>query len=189
MNYIGLCGTAGTGKGEASSLLVNFGYQPIVLSDFVREETIARGIQCSRKNFCKIGNELRQKYGSDYMAQRAIKNIQQGFRYAIDGIRNPAELVTLRLLPKFISIGIYADENVLMERITRRCRQDDQGVTEKRELLYEERGRNQPAHGLRVDDCLKMCDYIIDGNPPLEEFKLIFVNLIRKILSEKLTIL
>jgi len=65
---IGLTGTNGAGKGEAAAFLRSLGYAYHSLSDILREELLARGLEASRDNLIAVGNELRETFGPDILA-------------------------------------------------------------------------------------------------------------------------
>ena len=56
---IGLTGANASGKGEAAGYLKSKGFAYYSLSDILREEAKLRGIEPSRENLIKLGNELR----------------------------------------------------------------------------------------------------------------------------------
>ncbi len=65
---IGLTGPNAAGKGEAARFLREKGYAYHSLSDVVREEATARGLDHSRENLIRVGNELRQTFGAGILA-------------------------------------------------------------------------------------------------------------------------
>src|SRR3989338_1290539 len=105
---IGLTGANASGKGEAAGYLKSKGFEYYSLSDILREEAKARGIELSRENLIKLGNELRTKNRPSILADLVIKNIKAKGNYVIDSIRNPFEVKALRKLSGFILIGIDA---------------------------------------------------------------------------------
>ncbi len=52
---IGLVGPIASGKGTISEYLKSQGFVYFSLSDVVREETVARGLEMSRKNLQDVG--------------------------------------------------------------------------------------------------------------------------------------
>lgn len=72
---IGLTGPNAAGKGEVASVLVERGFVYHSLSDVVREEATARGLDHSRENLIRVGNDLRARFGPGVLAERIAARI------------------------------------------------------------------------------------------------------------------
>ena len=57
--YIGLTGYLATGKGVVADILKEKEFSYASLSDVVREEATAQGLEHTRENLIKVGNELK----------------------------------------------------------------------------------------------------------------------------------
>ena len=66
-----MTGTNGSGKGEAAEYFKKKGYAYFSLSDLIREELQKSGKELTRDNLIEKGNELRDTYGPDILAQLA----------------------------------------------------------------------------------------------------------------------
>jgi len=96
MLIIGVVGQIASGKG----ILVNYltshlGFASFSLSSIVHAELKKKGIkEFTRRTLQDMGDELRQRYGDDVLAQRIIKAIKEQKKdiVVIEGIRNPAEI-------------------------------------------------------------------------------------------------
>ena len=66
---IGLTGKNASGKGEVANYLKTKGFVYYSLSDVLREEATKRGLEHTRDNLINLGNELRKKYGANYLDQ------------------------------------------------------------------------------------------------------------------------
>ncbi|MCX5687163.1 MAG: AAA family ATPase, partial [Candidatus Omnitrophica bacterium] len=73
---IGLTGANASGKGEVASYLKSKSFEYYSLSDILREEAKARGIESSRENLIRLGNELRERNGPSVLADFVIKKIK-----------------------------------------------------------------------------------------------------------------
>src|SRR3989344_3159820 len=74
---IGLTGKNASGKGKAANYLKAKGFVYYSLSDELREEATKKKLEHSRDNLISLGNELRKKYGPNYLAQQINNKIKQ----------------------------------------------------------------------------------------------------------------
>ena len=105
---IGLTGRNAAGKGEVARYLQRKSFYYYSLSDAIREEIRARGEEPTRERLIIVGNELRQRYGSNILAERILAKIEDDKHYIIDSIRNPSEVETFRAAKHFKLIRIEA---------------------------------------------------------------------------------
>lgn len=170
--FIGLTGPLGSGKGEIAKILQKEGFKYISLSDVVRDESTKRKLSHSRENLQKIGNDLRKKYGAGILGFRVVMDIMKGRAkdWVIDGIRNPAEIKELSMMPGFYLIGVTADKDILVKRILKRKRRGDlktrKAILKKLEL---ESGKGQPEKGLQIAKCISQADFLILNDGALAE--------------------
>ena len=166
---IGLTGANASGKGEAAEYLKSKGFEYYSLSDILREEAISRGIELSRENLIKLGNELREKNRPAVLADLTVKKIKDKNNYVIDSIRNPFEIKALRKLNKFTLIGIDAPVKMRFRRAVARNRQGDPETLE--EFIEKERRENiNNSTNQQLENCLKAADKVIINDSTIEEF-------------------
>jgi len=166
---IGLTGANASGKGEAACYLRSKSFKYYSLSDILREEAKARGIESSRENLIRLGNELREKNGSSVLADFVIKKIKDKNNYIIDSIRNPFEIEALRKLHNFTLVGIDAPVGIRFKRIVSRKRPGDPETL--KEFMEKEKMENIPSPAnQQLGICLKMADTIIINDSTIEEF-------------------
>lgn len=122
---VGLTGKYAAGKGTVAELLGERGLAYHSLSDVIRDELAARGIDESRENLLRVGNELRAADGPAALALRILDRLRDDGDHIVDSIRNPAEVVALRQLDGFFLLGVDADPRVRFERLLARNRQGD----------------------------------------------------------------
>jgi len=164
---IGLTGANASGKGEAAGYLKSKGFEYCSLSDILREEAKARGIEPSRENLIRLGNKLREKNGPSTLADLAAKKIKDKNNYAIDSIRNPFEIKALRKLDNFILIGIDAPVEIRFKRAIARNRPGDPDTLE--EFIEKERKENiNSSTNQQLENCLKAADVMIVNDSSLE---------------------
>ena len=160
---VGLTGYMGTGKGEIVKMLQARGFQMLSLSDIVREEATKRGMEHTRENLQNIGNELRKTFGAGVLAAKVREHIEQDSEkdWIIDGIRNPAEEMELRRLPGFQMIGLFAHDDVIIDRLLKRNREGNLSREQIIEKLNREKGIGEPPDGQQVRRLLDTCDFFI----------------------------
>ena len=163
---IGLTGTNGAGKGEVANYFRRKGYGYVSLSDVIREELQARGLEPSRDNLITCGNELREKFGPDILARRAAEKIKGPT--VIDSIRNTREIAYLRSLGDFILLAVDAPVEIRFERTRKRGRNESATTLEEFQLKEEqEKGRDDT--GQQLEACLQLADLTIINDGSLAE--------------------
>ncbi len=166
---IGLTGANASGKGEAASYLKSKGFEYYSLSDILRGNAKAMGIEPSRENLIKLGNELREKNGPSVLADLAGKNIKNKNNCVIDSIRNPFEIKALKKLNDFILIGIDAPMEMRFKRAVARNRHGDPKTL--KEFIEKEKKENIPSStNQQLENCLKLADILIINDSNLENF-------------------
>lgn len=192
--YVGVVGQIACGKGRLVEYLVKkYGFIAFSLSTIVHEELKKRGFSSySRKNLQDIGDELRKKYGRDFLSKRAIKFLEstktnlsykdQKQKIVIEGIRNPAEVEYLKTLPNFVLIGIKAKRKLRFQRLLKRKKPWDP-KTWQEFLMVDRRdlGIGQQSAGQQVGKCFPYCDYVLTNNKDIRDFQRKAEELIKRI--------
>jgi len=195
---IGLVGPLGSGLRDAvvelTSLLKDeFGYdaaEHIKLSDIIKESAILVGDGPGDRlseydritHLQNVGNLLREKFGGEYLARKAIRHIaadreKNGFcnhvpirrrkAFIIDSFKNPAEASLFREIYRdmFWSVGIFAPDRVRKERLMR----NGKGMEESQAISAMRRDYDeQKKLGQLVSKAFSDCDFYIhysDANP------------------------
>lgn len=97
-----LTGTICGGKGTATKILREYGFQIIGFGDEVRKEATARGIPHLRRDLQRLGAQLRIEQGKDVWCKRIAEQMRPGVNYAIDGIRYPEDHYFFRSPESFL---------------------------------------------------------------------------------------
>ena len=180
---IGLTGRNASGKGEVAEYLQNKSFYYYSLSDVIRDEIRSRGMEITRDNLIAVGNELRQKYGSNILAERILAKIEDDKHYIIDSIRNPAEVTAFRTAKHFKLIRIEASPEVRFKRIINRKRESDPRTLD--EFIELE---NREAHGDDTSQNLVkvelMSDHSLTNDGTLEELYPRIDDLLLRLLKE-----
>lgn len=122
---IGVTGRYGSGKDTVAEILQRMNFFHVSFSDLLREELQKRKQPKTRDNLIAVGNELRSRYGPDFLAKLALEKVGEGENYVFTSLRNPAEVKLLQKRPDFLLINILAPEKVRLQRLIERSREGD----------------------------------------------------------------
>ncbi len=170
---IGVTGATGAGKDTlARYLMESKGFFHISLSDIIREEAAARGVELTRRNLQDLGNQMRRKYGTGVFSQKALARIKRERSYVITSIRNPGEAEVLRQSAGFVLWAVDAPQEKRFLRISKRLRRkENEPITfanfkksEARELAPADKSKQQ------LIQCVKTADFIIVNDADLPSF-------------------
>jgi len=161
---IGLTGPLGSGKGVIANYFKDAGFKYCSLSNAVREEAKLRKIKFTRENLQKLGNLLREEFGTGIWAIKTMENIDHP-NVIIDGIRNPGEIEELKKNPEFVLIGVNSPRKIRLQRIKGRNRPSDpKTFAELKAVEERDRGIGQTNTGQQVQACLDKADILIENN-------------------------
>jgi len=179
---IGLTGKNASGKGEAAEYLKKKGFEHHSLSDALREEAAAKGIEPTRDNLINLGNQLRKEFGAEYLAKKINKKIQASHLedFVVDSIRNPHEIEELRKNRDFVLLAIDAPAELRFERLLKRGRLGDAATLEEFKK-QEERENLKNDSNQQMDKCISMADKSIINDGALEQFHRKINELIKSI--------
>jgi len=157
---IGLTGTIASGKDIISDALKKRGFIALSLSDEVREECKARGIELTRENLQKLGNDMRKESGNGILAQRILMKITNPQKnYVINGIRNTAEVAELKNWPSFYMMAVDSPQQTRFQRMMTRNRPSDpKNFYEFTKVDAVDQGKEQDNSGQQVLACMKIAD-------------------------------
>ncbi len=168
--YIGLTGLNASGKGTVAKFFIKRGFGYYSLSDIVREEATAMGLDHSRENLILAGNKLRKEHGPAVLAKKIVKKIGLGsplplgeglgVRAVIDSIRNLAEINELRKLSGFVLIAIDAPVKLRFERAKKRARTGFEKTLQDFIKIEQQENSKDPARQ-QLFECVKQADYIV----------------------------
>jgi len=176
---IGLTGQNAAGKGTIADYLAKKSFYYYSLSDVIREEAKALGVEINRDNLIKIGNELRENSGNHVLAERIIQKIEKSKHYVIDSIRNTAE-VNLLKANGCILLNVEALPEKRFERIRQRNRENDPKTFEEFMALEDKENSNNKS-GQQINLCQNLADHTIINNSTVEELYGNVGNLLIKI--------
>ncbi len=163
---IGLTGSNASGKGEIARYLVSKGYRYHSLSDVVRDEAEKRGLDPSRENLIKVGNDLRIQHGPSILAVRVRKRLTG--KDVVDSIRNPSEAMELKKEEGCFIIGVEAPIELRFKRSLDRGRGGD-GFTFDEFAAKEAKENSLDPAAQQLNECMKLADRIIVNDGTLED--------------------
>ena len=179
---LGITGPVCSGADTLGKILEEKGFVWISFSDILREELNKRGEEVTRDSLQKIGNELREKYGSGVLSERIIERVNKdkGKNYVVGNMRNPGEVERFRKVKDFFLIKIDAPQKLRFQRMLERKREKDpRTFSDFLELEKQENGKNQKEHGLHHFRVFDMADFVIINDSTLEELRKRIDSLLR----------
>ena len=166
---LGVAGPNGAGKGEVVAWLAKRSFTALSLSDVLRDELRAQGVEETRERMIEAGRALRALHGPGVLAERLKAKLQPDRHYVIDSIRHPAEVEALRGLgTRFRLLWVDADPALRLERLRARGRPGDPDTLERLlELEGRERGSTDPAMQ-QLDAVAALADVTLRNDGTLE---------------------
>ncbi len=168
---IGVTGKNCSGKDTVAELLVEKGFYHHSLSDIIRDELSARGLDATRDNLIQVGNELRESNGASILAQRTEAKLESDRNYVITSIRNPGEVDLLRRSPKFLLISVEAPMSARYERSVGRDRVGEGQLSVEEFTANEAREQSSNPKQQQLDKVGELADLTICNNGTLEQLQ------------------
>jgi len=143
----GLSGLNGAGKGEVLEFLEGRSFYAYSLSDVIRRQLAAQGLEETRERMIEAGTTIRADKGPGGLAEILADKLVGDRNYVIDSIRHPAEAEVLRRTTnRFQLIWLEAPAECRLERIKARGRSGDATTLEElRAQEDRELGSDDPA--------------------------------------------
>ena len=163
---IGLVGPIASGKGTVIDFLKEKGFKAYSLSDVLKEEVTARGLEVTRVNCNMVSNDLRGTLGADILAARTSQIIdREGYeKVVIDAIRNPSEIEFFRNKFGAKIIGVVADQKRRYEMFRERGTYTDEIQNFEQFKELDDREFAQAGeHKQQIKACLELSDAIIEN--------------------------
>lgn len=181
MIIIGITGTIGAGKGTIVEYLVSKkGFKHFSARELIVEEILKRGLENNRDNMVIVANELRQQYGSSYVADELYRRAKvTGDNCIIESLRTVGEIEALKNKGSFVLLAVDAEPKIRFERILNRKTVTDNVSfdkfldDEKREMESDDPNKQN------LKKCIQMADFVINNNGDLDQLN----NKIEEILT------
>ncbi|MCW4026026.1 MAG: AAA family ATPase [Candidatus Bathyarchaeota archaeon] len=164
-----MTGSYGSGKDTVAEYFIQEGFVHFSLSDMIREEADARGLEKTRDNLIKLGKELRGTYGNGVLALRALEKFEVGKDYVVSSIRHTGEVEALKLRKDFSLVFVDAPPRVRFERMLVRGGRSD-NILSFEEMLEKERVESQTSGpGQQLSLVKRMAPFVVINDAKLEK--------------------
>jgi dephospho-CoA kinase len=161
MLVIGLTGRNCAGKDTVADLLVPRGFERHSLSDALREELRARGVAITRVALIAVGRELREREGPAVLAER-MKRMVRTDRVVLVSVRSPAEVVSLRRLPRFVLVEVAAPIDVRFRREMAR-RREQAPITFEAFSALEAMEESTDPNAQQLGATIRLADRVVEN--------------------------
>jgi dCMP deaminase len=179
---IGLTGRNGAGKGVAADFLKSKGFYYYSLSDVIREEIQARCLEVTREQLIQVGNELRARHGSGYLAQQILRRVDKDKNYTVDSFRHPEEVKIFRGGARFYLVAVQADPAIRFSRIQERRRENDPTTYEEFITLESREADNPESDRQQLVATELLADFALSNNGSMEELHSKLGELLRRLM-------
>ena len=171
MIIIGITGTLGAGKGTIVDFLTkNKGFKHFSARALIVEEIEKRGLENNRDNMVVVANDLRNKYGSGYVAEELFKRaLGLGSNAVIESLRAVGEVELLRGKENFVLLAVDANPKTRYERISQRGTTTDSVSFEKFLADEEKEMESTDPNKQNLRGCINMADFVIENSGTIEE--------------------
>lgn len=164
---LGFVGPMASGKGTACRYLQEkHGAATVRYSTMLRDVLSRLYLPHTRDNLIKLSETLRATYGDDLLATVIRKEVEstETTVVAIDGIRRPQDIQTLRDLPGFRLVHITADQKIRHARMVSRGENTDDTTKTLEQFIADEARSTEQT----IATVAQQADVVIDNNGSLE---------------------
>ncbi|MCX6809626.1 MAG: AAA family ATPase [Candidatus Berkelbacteria bacterium] len=161
---IGLTGTFAAGKDTVADYLEKSGFEHFSTGEEVAEIAREKGIETTRDNLRELANDLRDKYGPEFLSRRVMEKKAKTDRVVVTGLRQPGEIKYLKTFPNFFLISVDAPAEIRFERMKERNRPGDPKTL--KDMITKEKKEMESAgkNAQRIHECIVMADYhLVNG--------------------------
>ena len=163
---IGITGTYGAGKGTIASYLVKKkGFVHFSVSDYLTKEIKKRKMVINRDSMITLANDLREKFGPDYLAVTLYKQAKATKKNSvIESLRTVGEIETLRKRGEFYLFAVDADPKIRFQRIQKRAGSKDRVSFKK--FMESEKNEMETKDPTKqnLKKCIAMSDFKFKNN-------------------------
>lgn len=160
---IGITGTLGAGKGTVVSYLVKHrNFTHLSARALFQELMEQAGVPVDRDTMVAFANELRAKYGADFVFRELFKKAQAiGGDVVIESLRTVGEVKALREHADALLLAVDADQKLRYERIHGRGSPLDHVSYEKFVEQENAEMRSDDEHRQNIAAVMQMADHTI----------------------------
>jgi len=187
---IGLTGTHGAGKGTVVDYLVGKGLKHFSAREFLYRELDKRGLSHDRDALRSVANDLRAKFGPEYVAFSLYKAAHEsGHSAVIESIYTVGEIENIRDWANvnnenFVLVAVDADTKIRYERISKHRKSETDMISYEKFLEQQDREmESTDSTKQNLVACRKLADKIVMNNGTMEEFNEILEGAFSKYLK------
>lgn len=169
---LGVSGLNGSGKGEVVRFLTERSFYAYSLSDVIRDELRAQGLEETRERMIETGRALRAAHGEGALAERLAGRLAPDRNYVIDSVRHPVEVEVLRSRTRrFKLLWVEAAEATRLARIRSRGRGGDPSTLEELREVEGRELRSDDPSGQQLLDVKALADVTLPNDGSLEALR------------------
>jgi dCMP deaminase len=169
---LGVSGLNGAGKSEVVRFLEQRSFYPLSLSDVLRQELAAQGVEETRERMIEAGTALRTAEGEGALAARLAMQMAPDRNYVVDSVRHPTEVEVLRQRTgRFKLIWVDAAEGVRFERMQARGRHGDADTLEQFRDLEQRELRSADPAAQQLLAVKELADFSVTNSGSLDELR------------------
>jgi dCMP deaminase len=183
---IGLTGTLAAGKGTIVDYLKIKGFKHYSVTEYLIEEIKQRGLEINRDSMVFVANDLREKYGSSFLAEKLYETAKiNGGDSIIESLRTPGEIISLKNKKDFYLFSIDANQRLRYERAFERKGEKDHITFEEFVSNEKREWENTDPVKQNLKQCIEMADYNFMNNGCIEELEEKIEVVLKKIVSNE----
>ncbi len=170
---VGITGRNCSGKGEFADYLIRKSFYFSSLSDEVRREIRARGLEETRENLIAVGNDLRARFGPSILAERVYQRLEKDRNHVVDSIRNPSEVEFLKGTGNFLLVEIQADPETRFKRMLSRKREGDPDDLETFLKLEQQEESSPDPSKQQMKTVCEMADHVVENSGSIDDLHIL----------------
>ncbi len=171
MIVIGITGTLGAGKGTVVEYLVNQkGVKHFSVSGFLKEELTKQKRAIDRTSLQDIANEIRTKYGPDYITRKLFQKAKMAGQNAIiESIRNPKEAEFIRSQKNGYLFAVDANQKTRYLRIKKRGSEKDNVTFSQFKEQEKKELQSKDPNAQNLPECIRKADFKFDNDGTIRQ--------------------
>ena len=166
MIVIGITGTLGAGKGTVVDYLVNKqGFKHYSVGGYLKDILLKKHLEPNRDNLRTIANQIREKYGPDYITKKLFIKAKKGNGNSIiESIRNPKEAEFIKSQKNGYLFAVNANCKARYLRIKKRGSEKDSVSFKEFKDQEKKELQSKDPNAQNLPKCISMADFKFDNN-------------------------